>query len=137
MAYRHGRALPRGGGGGDALERAHVTRIHPVELLRTAYTRSSTWNESPCTYFRLCGVALLDHHSRSAGRETQAQVFCELRGFVDVIAPPTEVEGDLFSEINNNSVAILLTYGTARILLAGNAEANEKEYRVNGPYARP
>jgi competence protein ComEC len=79
----------------------------------------------------------LDHHSRSAGRETQAQVFCELRGFVDVIAPPTEVEGDLFSEINNNSVAILLTYGTARILLAGDAEANEEEYRVNGPYARP
>src|SRR5215207_1235079 len=37
----------------------------------------------------------------------------------DVIAPPSDAEGGLFSEINDNSVAILLTYGTARILLAG------------------
>ena len=34
----------------------------------------------------------------------------------DVIGPPTDAEGGLFSEINDNSVAILLTYGTARIL---------------------
>jgi len=27
----------------------------------------------------------------------------------------------------------LLTYGTARILLAGDAEANEEEYMANGP----
>jgi competence protein ComEC len=37
-----------------------------------------------------------------------------------VIAPPP---GELFSETNDNSVAILLTYGTARVLLAGDAEA--------------
>jgi competence protein ComEC len=43
----------------------------------------------------------------------------------------------LFSEINDNSVAILLTYGTARILLAGDAEANEEEYMANGPYTGP
>jgi beta-lactamase superfamily II metal-dependent hydrolase len=55
----------------------------------------------------------------------------------DVIAPPTEAEGGLFSEINDNSVAILLTYGTARILLAGDAEANEEEYMANGPYTGP
>jgi len=52
----------------------------------------------------------------------------------DVIGPPTDAEGGLFSEINDNSVAILLTYGTARILLAGDAEANEEEYMANGPY---
>jgi hypothetical protein len=40
----------------------------------------------------------------------------------DVIAPPP---GELFSETNDNSVAILLTYGTARVLLAGDAEARE------------
>jgi hypothetical protein len=34
-------------------------------------------------------------------------------------------------------VAILLTYGTARILLAGDAEANEEEYMANGPYTGP
>jgi hypothetical protein len=33
----------------------------------------------------------------------------------DVIALPP---GELFSETNDNSVAILLTYGTARVLLA-------------------
>ena len=30
----------------------------------------------------------------------------------DVIGPPTDLEGGLFSEINDNSVAILLTYCT-------------------------
>jgi competence protein ComEC len=49
----------------------------------------------------------------------------------DVIAPPP---GELFSETNDNSVAILLTYATARILLAGDAEAREEEYMANGPY---
>jgi hypothetical protein len=36
-----------------------------------------------------------------------------------VIAPPP---GELFSETNDNSVAILPTYGTACVLLAGDAE---------------
>jgi hypothetical protein len=34
-------------------------------------------------------------------------------------------------------VAILLTYGTARVLLPGDAEAREEEYMVSGSYARP
>lgn len=55
----------------------------------------------------------------------------------DVIGPPTDLEGGLFTEINDNSVAILLTYGTARILLAGDAEAIEEEYMANGPYTGP
>jgi competence protein ComEC len=52
----------------------------------------------------------------------------------DVIAPPP---GELFSETNDNSVAILLTYGTARVLLAGDAEASEEEYMASGPYTGP
>jgi competence protein ComEC len=52
----------------------------------------------------------------------------------DVIAPPP---GELFSETNDNSVAILLTYATARILLAGDAEAREEEYMASGPYTGP
>ncbi len=56
---------------------------------------------------------------------------------VEVIAPPSEAEGGLFSETNDNSVAILLTYGTARVLLAGDAEAREEEYMANGPYTGP
>ena len=56
---------------------------------------------------------------------------------MDVIGPPTDLEGGLFSEINGNSVTILLTYGTARILLAGDAEANEEEYMAIGPYTGP
>jgi competence protein ComEC len=55
----------------------------------------------------------------------------------DVIAPPTEAEGGLFSETNDNSVAILLSYGSARVLLAGDAEAKEEEYMANGPYTGP
>jgi competence protein ComEC len=46
-------------------------------------------------------------------------------GIEDVIAPPL---GDLFSETNDNSVAILLTYGTARVLVSGDAEAREEEH---------
>jgi competence protein ComEC len=52
----------------------------------------------------------------------------------DVIAPPP---GELFSETNDNSVAILLSYGTARVLLAGDAEAEEEEYMASGPYTGP
>jgi competence protein ComEC len=52
----------------------------------------------------------------------------------DVIAPPP---GELYSETNDNSVAILLTYGTARVLLAGDAEAREEEYMASGSYTRP
>ena len=49
------------------------------------------------------------------------------------MAPPP---GLLSPETNDNSVAILLSYGTARVLLAGDAEARE-EYMANGPYTRP
>jgi hypothetical protein len=48
---------------------------------------------------------------------------------VDVVTLPP---GELFSETNDNSVAILLSYGTARVLLAGDAEAREEEYMANG-----
>ena len=44
----------------------------------------------------------------------------------NIIAPPP---GELFSETNDNSVAILLTYATARVLLAGDAEAREEVHR--------
>jgi hypothetical protein len=47
----------------------------------------------------------------------------------DVIAPPP---GELFSETNDNSVAILLTYETALVLLAGDTEVRE-EYMASGP----
>ncbi len=55
----------------------------------------------------------------------------------DVVGPPTDAEGGLFSEINDNSVAILLAYGTARVLLAGDAEAKSEEYMAGGPYTGP
>jgi len=55
----------------------------------------------------------------------------------DVIAPPMDAEGGLFSEINDNPVAILMTYGTACVLLAGGAEAREDEYMASGTYTTP
>lgn len=55
----------------------------------------------------------------------------------DVISPPTDAEGGLFSETNDNSVGLLLTYGTARVLLAGDAEERAEEYMANGPYTGP
>lgn len=55
----------------------------------------------------------------------------------DIIAPPTDVEGGLFPETNDNSVGILLSHGTARVLLAGDAEAKGEEYMANGPYTGP
>ena len=45
--------------------------------------------------------------------------------------------GELFSETNDNSLAILLTYGKACILLAGDAEAREEEYIAGGSYTDP
>jgi beta-lactamase superfamily II metal-dependent hydrolase len=40
----------------------------------------------------------------------------------EVIAPPP---GELLSETNDNSVAILLSYGTIHALLAGNTEVKK------------
>jgi hypothetical protein len=45
-------------------------------------------------------------------------------------------QGELFSETNDNSVA-LLTCGKARVLLVGDAEAREEEYMASGSYTRP
>jgi competence protein ComEC len=42
------------------------------------------------------------------------------------MAPPP---GELFSETNDNSVAILLSYGAARVLLAGEAETRKGHRR--------
>lgn len=56
----------------------------------------------------------------------------------DVIAPPSDAEGGFLSEeTNDNSVGILLTFGEARVLLAGDAEEKEEEYMASGPYAGP
>ncbi len=52
----------------------------------------------------------------------------------DIIDPPPN---EFFSETNDNSVAILLTYGAARVLLAGDAEAKEEEYMASGPCTCP
>ncbi len=52
----------------------------------------------------------------------------------NVIAPPP---GKLFGETNDNSVGILLTFGRARVLLAGDAEKKSEEYMANGPYTGP
>jgi beta-lactamase superfamily II metal-dependent hydrolase len=54
----------------------------------------------------------------------------------NVIAPPTDAEGGLFSEMNDNSVGILLTHGAARVLLAGDAEAKSGEYMAGRTRAR-
>jgi competence protein ComEC len=50
-----------------------------------------------------------------------------------VIAPPP---GEHFSETNDNSVAILLIYGTTRVLLAGETEVRE-EHMASASYTRP
>ena len=34
-------------------------------------------------------------------------------------------------------MGILLTFGTARVLLAGDAEKKSEEYMSNGPYSGP
>ena len=52
---------------------------------------------------------------------------------MDVVTP---TPGELFSETNDNSVAIL-PYGTARVLLAGDAEEGEEEFIANDLYTGP
>lgn len=51
-----------------------------------------------------------------------------------VLAPPP---GALSGESNDNSVAVLLTFGSARILLPGDAEAKEEAYMSQGVYTGP
>jgi competence protein ComEC len=56
------------------------------------------------------------------------------RAQADVISPP---RGDLSAAPNDNSVAVLLTFGPARVLLAGDAEAAQERQMAEGPYAGP
>jgi competence protein ComEC len=41
------------------------------------------------------------------------------------------------SETSDNSVAVLLIYGTARVLLAGDAEGKEEGYMTSGSCTGP
>lgn len=56
---------------------------------------------------------------------------------VTVVSPPPEGDGGLFSESNDNSVALLLTHGMARILLLGDAESRAEEYISLSPHSGP
>lgn len=75
-------------------------------------------------------------------RDEGAQVFEARAGMrmdwggttVDVLGPPP---GELTGESNDNSVATLLTFGGARVLLSGDAERDEEEYIANSPHAGP
>jgi competence protein ComEC len=51
-----------------------------------------------------------------------------------VIAPPP---GPLFSETNDNSVGVLLTFGRTHVLLAEDTEEKSEEYMASGPYTGP
>ena len=51
-----------------------------------------------------------------------------------MISPPAD---ELFSETNDNSVGILLTFGTARVLLAGDAEKKGEEYMSGEGHTGP
>lgn len=52
----------------------------------------------------------------------------------NVLAPPP---GALSEESNDNSVAVLLTFGSARILLPGDAQTKEEAYMSQGAYTGP
>ena len=145
-----------------ALEETRETAERELRRSRAAANSSRTWSarrmpssrDTPAWYPRPSKNSPQENATGSTGccglrwwrtRTTTMEVQRRLLGrwvgdrglITDVIAPPTDAEGGLFSEINDNSVAILLTYGTARILLAGDAEANEEEYMANGPYTGP
>lgn len=51
-----------------------------------------------------------------------------------VLSPP---EAGFFESDNGNSVALLLTFGEARVLLPGDAESETEEYMANSQYATP
>ncbi|MGI8650657.1 MAG: MBL fold metallo-hydrolase, partial [Rubrobacter sp.] len=51
---------------------------------------------------------------------------------VDVLNPPA-CSGEEYSGSNDSSVAVLLTYGRARVILAGDAEEDAEEYISQSP----
>jgi hypothetical protein len=79
------------------------------------------------------------HHEHDATRQPLAHWLKayspnvgEVEVFSDIIAP---LPSELFSETNDNSVAMPLTHGTAPIFAAGDAVAME-EYMARGIYRR-
>lgn len=70
--------------------------------------------------------------------EVRAGVEMEWGGTeVAVLSPPPEGEGGLFGESNEDSVAMLLTSGQARVLLTGDAGNRGEEYMSTGRYTGP
>ncbi len=56
---------------------------------------------------------------------------------VTVLSPPPEAEGGLFGDSNEDSVALLLAFGEARVLITGDAENRAEEYMSTGPFTGP
>lgn len=116
------------GGLADVLEAFRVERIY-----------LSGYTSSTLTYNAFLRAARDEVNNEGAKVEqVRAGYRTEWGGVsVDIISPPTDAEGGLFSESNDNSVGVLLTYGTARVLLAGDAEEKAEEYMATGPYTGP
>ncbi|MGF1473222.1 MAG: ComEC/Rec2 family competence protein [Rubrobacteraceae bacterium] len=80
-----------------------------------------------------------------AVRDEGARVFVARAGMsmdwggtgVDVLSPPPEAQGGLFGEPNEDSVALLLSFGAARVLLTGDAENRGEEYMSTGRHTGP
>src|SRR5919112_1288107 len=74
------------------------------------------------------------HKEREGFRARRPETERALRAggvLTDVIAPPP---GEFFSETNDNSVTILVTHGTALLLSAVVARAEEEQYMANASY---
>jgi beta-lactamase superfamily II metal-dependent hydrolase len=70
--------------------------------------------------------------------ETRAGTRMEWGGAeVMALSPPPEAEGGLFGDSNEDSVALLLTFGAARVLLPGDAEHRAEEYMSTGRFTGP
>lgn len=54
-----------------------------------------------------------------------------------VVSPPSDSDGGLFGEANEDSVVPLLEFGSARVLVTGDAENRAEEYMSTGPHAGP
>jgi hypothetical protein len=64
---------------------------------------------------------------RRTAASTHNRIYLQRPPHSDVVGPPP---GELLSETNDNSVALLPACGTARVLLAGDAEARKSTWRA-------
>jgi beta-lactamase superfamily II metal-dependent hydrolase len=121
---------------GDADHAGGLSDVLDAFTVENIYV--SGYPKETMTYTNFLRAAQNEKSEGANFEEVHAGMRMEWGGVdVDVINPPPASGEGFFENSNDNSVGVILTYGMARALLAGDTEKDAEEYMAMGPYTGP